>query len=134
MIREFAAAIALGAFAAMPAHIDAHHSFAAEFDINQPITLKGVVSRMEWTNPHSHLYLDVKDAGGQSTIWKFELASPRVLVQQCKWRPTTIHVGDEVTVEGARAKDGSTSGNARELTLPDGQRVSAGSSGGDIPQ
>jgi hypothetical protein len=131
MKAEVAVALALGALATMPARIDAHHSFAAEFDITKPVKLTGVVSRIEWTNPHSHLFVVVTDDAGQSTTWKFELASPKVLAQ-LGWRPTLIHIGDEVTVEGAMAKDGSWSGNAREVTFANGQRVSAGSSGGDI--
>jgi len=111
----------------------AHHSFAAEFDANKAVTLKGLVTRIEWTNPHAHFFIDVKDDQGTTTNWKFELASPNVLVQQCGWTGKTLHVGDEVTVEGAMAKDGSTMANARVVTLADGRRVSAGSSGGDLP-
>src|SRR2546426_2636099 len=111
----------------------AHHSFAAEFDANKAVTLKGLVTRIEWTNPHAHFFIDVKDDQGTTTNWKFELASPNVLVQQCGWTGKTLHVGDEVTVEGAMAKDGSTMANARGVTLADGRRVSAGSSGGDLP-
>ena len=132
MKAEFAVALAMGALATMPARIDAHHSFAAEFDITKPVRLTGVVSRIEWTNPHSHLFVVVTDDAGQSTTWKFELASPKVLVQQCKWGPAAVNIGDQVTVEGARSKDGSTTGNARLITLADGRRVSAGSSGGDV--
>ena len=93
--------------------------------------LKGVVTRIEWTNPHAHFFIDVKDDTGKMTNWKFELASPNVLVQQCGWSGKTLHIGDEVTVEGAMAKDGSRMANARVVTLADGRRVSAGSSGGD---
>ena len=110
----------------------AHHSFAAEFDARRPVTLKGLVTRIEWTNPHAHLFVDVKDDKGETTIWRLELASPKVLVQ-CGWTARSLNVGDEVTVEGAMAKDGSTTANARVVTLADGRRVSAGSSGGDVP-
>jgi hypothetical protein len=109
----------------------AHHSFAAEFDASKAVILKGVVTRIEWTNPHAHFFIDVNDETGTMANWKFELASPNVLVQQCGWSGKTLHVGDEVTVEGAMAKDGSRMANARVLTLADGRRVSAGSSGGD---
>jgi len=128
---RFAILLAGSALVASAAPSFAHHSFTAEFDAAKPVTLKGAVARIEWTNPHTHVYIDVKDDHGATTTWKFELASPKVLAQ-LGWRPTLIHVGDEVTVEGAMAKDGSSSGNAREVTFANGQRVSAGSSGGDI--
>ena len=110
----------------------AHHSFAAEYDANKQVTVKGSVTRIEWTNPHTHVYIDVKDDKGNVTNLKFELASPLVLLQ-CGWRANVLKVGDEVTVEGAMAKDGANRANARVVTLADGRRVSAGSSGGDLP-
>ena len=119
------------AVAATP--VVAHHSFAAEFDARRPVTLKGLVTRIEWTNPHAHFFAYVKDEKGEMANWTFELASPKVLVQQCGWTARSLNVGDEVTVEGAMAKDGSTTANARAVTLADGRRVSAGSSGGDVP-
>jgi hypothetical protein len=129
---HLALAAAVTMCASAPSHVAAHHSFSAEFDASKPVTLKGTVNRIEWTNPHAHLLLDVTDEAGHVTTWKFELASPKVLVQQCGWRPTTVNIGDEISVEGAMAKDGTATGNARALTLPGGRRVSAGSSGGDV--
>ena len=93
--------------------------------------MKGSVTDFLFSNPHCIVSFNVKDDKGATTIWKFEMASPKVLAQ-LGWRPTSLHVGDEVTVEGAMAKDGTTSANARALTLADGRRVSAGSSGGDV--
>jgi hypothetical protein len=123
--------IAVG-LAAAATRVAAHHSFAAEFDANRTVTLTGTVTRIEWTNPHSHIFVDVKDGQGIATTWRLELASPRVLVQ-LGWRARTVNVGDQLTVEGWMAKDGSTTANASVITFADGRRVSAGSSGGDRP-
>ena len=110
----------------------AHHSFAAEYDANKPVTLKGTVSKVEWMNPHARFYVDVKDEKGTVTNWNLELASPNVLVRN-GWTRHSLKVGDEVTVEGSLAKDGSKMANARVVKLADGRRVFAGSSGGDAP-
>jgi hypothetical protein len=108
----------------------AHHSFAAEYDANKPVTLKGVVTKVEWTNPHARFYVQVRDAGGAVTDWNLELASPNVLVRN-GWTRKSLNVGDEVTVEGSLAKDGSHMANARIVQLSDGRKVFAGSSGGE---
>jgi len=127
----------IGVFAAVAALLAtgtamAHHSFAAEYDANKPVTLQGTVTKVEWTNPHARFYVDVKDASGQVTNWNLELASPNVLVRN-GWTRKSLTVGDEVTVQGSAAKDGSKMANARVVTLADGKRVFAGSSGGDAP-
>lgn len=108
----------------------AHHSFAAQYDANKPLTLKGVVTKMEWMNPHSRFYVDVKDETGKIVNWNVELASPNVLLRQ-GWTRDSLKPGDLVTVEAAHAKDGSNMANAQRVTLADGSRVFAGSSGGD---
>ena len=108
----------------------AHHSFAAEYDASKPITLKGAVTKIEWTNPHARFYIDVKDDKGTVTNWNLELASPNVLTRQ-GWTRKSLEVGDQITVEGSLAKDGSKMANARIVTLANGKRVFAGSSGGD---
>ena len=110
----------------------AHHSFAAQYDANKPVTLKGTVSKVEWTNPHARFYVDVRDEKGTVTNWNLELASPNVLVRN-GWTRKSLTVGDEVVVEGSLAKDGSKMANARVVRLADGRRVFAGSSGGDAP-
>ena len=110
----------------------AHHSFAAEYDADKPITLKGTVSKVEWMNPHARFYVDVRDDKGIVTNWNLELASPNVLVRN-GWSRKSLNVGDEVVVEGSLARDGSKMANARVVRLADGRRVFAGSSGGDAP-
>ena len=110
----------------------AHHSFAAEYDANKPVTLKGTVSKVEWMNPHARFYVDVRDEKGNVTSWNLELASPNVLTRN-GWTRKSLNVGDEVVVEGSAARDGSKMANARVVKLADGRRVFAGSSGGDAP-
>jgi hypothetical protein len=110
----------------------AHHSFAAEYDANKPLTLKGTVTKIEWTNPHARFYIDVKDEKGATTNWNLELASPNGLLRN-GWTRKSLNVGDEVTVQGSAARDGSKMANARVVTLSNGRQVFAGSSGGDAP-
>jgi hypothetical protein len=127
---------ALAAFAVLAASsgtVAAHHSFAAQYDANKPVTLKGIVSKVEWTNPHARFYVDVRDETGTITNWNLELASPNVLVRN-GWSRKSLSVGDEIVVEGSLAKDGSKMANARVVRLADGRRVFAGSSGGDGPK
>jgi uncharacterized protein DUF6152 len=107
-----------------------HHSFAAEYDATKPVTLKGTVTKVEWTNPHARFYIDVKDESGSVVNWNLELASPNVLVRN-GWSRKSLGIGDVITVQGSLAKDGSKMANARVVTLSDGRRVFAGSSGGD---
>jgi len=110
----------------------AHHAFAAEYDTNLPVTLKGVVTKFEWTNPHARFYIDVKDEKGNVTNWNLELASPNVL-RRNGWSRTSLQVGDQVTIEGSQAKDGSKMANARTVTLANGKKVFANAFGGDAP-
>jgi hypothetical protein len=116
-------------FPVMPAV--AHHAFAAEFDAKKGIKVSGTITKLEWTNPHAWLYVDVKDESGKPTSWSFELGSPNGLIRQ-GWRRTSLKEGDQVTVEGFLAKDGSNTANAHSVTLPDGRKVFAGSQGPDV--
>jgi hypothetical protein len=104
----------------------AHHSFAAEYDAAKPVELKGVVTKVEWTNPHARFYVDVKDANGKVTNWNLELASPNVLSRN-GWTRHSLKEGDQIIVQGSRAKDGDNLANARTVVLADGRKVFAGS-------
>jgi hypothetical protein len=127
---KFIVLIFATALVALSAPLFAHHSFAAQYDANKPITLKGVVTRFEWTNPHARIFIDVIDDKGNVTNWNLELGSPNILAR-AGWTRKALAVGDKVTVEGALAKDGSKMANARTVTLAGGKTVFAGSSGGD---
>ena len=107
----------------------AHHSFAAEYDASKPIKLTGPVTKIEWTNPHCYFYIDVKNAEtGKIDNWALELGNPNALLRN-GWTPNSVKIGEEVTVEGTRAKDGTFLGNARSMVLAStGQRLFAGSS------
>jgi hypothetical protein len=120
-----AVAIALGLVAVTTPAL-AHHSFAAEFDTKTPVTLTGTVTKLEWTNPHAHFYISVKDPGGATTEWNFELGSPNGLMRK-GWNRSSLKPGDMVTVMGYKAKDGSKLANARSVTLADGRKIFAGS-------
>jgi len=108
----------------------AHHAFAAEYDAKKPITLTGTVTKLEWANPHTWFYVDVKDDDSKVTNWGFEMGSPNVLLR-AGWTRNSMKPGDVVTVEGSRARDGSYNGNVKAVTLAStGQRLFAASSQG----
>jgi hypothetical protein len=111
---------------------DAHHSFAAEFDANQPVTLKGTITKMEWINPHSWLHIDVKNDDGTTTPWMIEGATPNTLLRRGFTREA-VKVGTEITIVGYRAKNGAHRANGRDLVLPDGSRLFMQSSGTGAP-
>ena len=101
-----------------------HHSFAADFDITKPVTLTGRVTKIEWMNPHVHIDIDAK-----GKPWSIELGSPNGL-REHGWTQKTLKIGDVVTIEGSRAKDGSNLANARVVVLPGGARLLTGSPAG----
>ena len=129
-VRALAAVIALG----LPATVSvaAHHSFAAEFDAKQPVTLKGTVIKMEWINPHSWIHIDVKNPDGTVTEWMVEGGTPNTLFRRGFTRDA-VKAGMEITVEGYRAKNGANRANGRDLILKDGKRLFMGSSGTGAP-
>jgi hypothetical protein len=104
----------------------AHHAFSVEFDAKQRVTLKGSVTRIEWTNPHTYFYIDVKEDSGRVVNWAFEAAGPNTLAH-LGWDRKSIKIGDQVTVTGYRARDASNIASAREVVLADGRKVLAGS-------
>ena len=107
--------------------VAAHHSFAAEFDANQPIKLTGTVTKVEWTNPHIWFFMDVKNQDGSVTNWGFEMAGTSQLLR-AGWKRDSMKIGDVVTVDARRARDGTDHANAQNVTLANtGQRLFAGS-------
>jgi len=101
----------------------AHHSFGAEYDADKPITLKGVITKIEWANPHSHIYVDIKEASGAVKNWKFEGYPPNVLARTGFKKDVTLKVGDTLTIYGWQARSGPGLAHAREITLADGKKL-----------
>ena len=110
----------------------AHHSFTAEYDSAKVMQFTGTVTKVEWMNPHARFYIDVKSAQGSVTSWNFELGSP-IFLRKLGWNQNSLKVGDQVSVEGYLAKDGSKMANARKIKLADGRNVFAGSSADGNP-
>jgi hypothetical protein len=123
----FAAAM----LAAVPAR--AHHAFAAEFDINQPVRLQGKVSRMEWVNPHAWIHVDVTGPDGKVASWMVEGGSPNILLRR-GFTKESLLPGTEITVEGYRAKNGENWANGSNITFKDGKRLFLGGSNPDDPE
>jgi Family of unknown function (DUF6152) len=106
----------------------AHHSFAAEYDSKKPVKLQGIVTKIDWMNPHVYFFVDVKDESGKITNWGLEMGPPQLL-QRAGWTRNTMKIGDEVIVEGTLAKDGANQANARSVTMAGtGRKLGASSS------
>jgi hypothetical protein len=128
--RTFRLLILAGALSGVPAL--AHHSFAAEYSADQPITLKGTLTKVEWTNPHGWIYIDVKDDEGKVTNWAVEFGAPNALLRR-GLRKSDFPTGVELLVKGFRAKNGTPTVNGTSVKFPDGRSLFTGSSGGDAP-
>jgi len=110
----------------------AHHSFAAEYDGNAKLTLKGTIAKIDWMNPHIWIYIDAKDEAGKVTRWQCEGGPPNSLTRN-GWTKDAVKSGDEVTIEGFRAKDGTNTCNSRSIKMPDGRTVFAGTADDGAP-
>ena len=120
-----AVCVAAAALLLATMRISAHHAFASEYDENKRVTVAGIVTRFEWTNPHAWLHVDGKDESDKIATWSFEMGSPNGLLHR-GWRRTELKKGDQVIVEGYRAKDGTKVANARTVTMPDGRKLFGG--------
>lgn len=132
MLKQLTALISVLGSALLAGQALAHHSFAAEFDADQPIQLRGVVVKVDWTNPHTYFYIEVENDDGDYEEWALEMGSPNGLMRR-GWTRNTLEIGTEVMVRGTRARDGSFKGNAQTVVLAATcQRLFAGTSQRDF--
>ena len=122
-VRFCVASLIVVCFLIFHARVEGHHSFGAEYDADKPITLKGVITRIEWANPHCHIYVDVKDPGGTVKNWKFEGYPPNVLARTGFKKDVTLKIGDTLTIFAWQARSGPGLAHARELTLANGKKL-----------
>ncbi|HET8699235.1 MAG TPA: DUF6152 family protein [Gammaproteobacteria bacterium] len=131
-MRKLIGAVAGAALAAAAVPALAHHSFAAEFDANKPVQLEGVVTKMDWINPHSWIHLDVTTPSGEVQKWMVEGGAPNALLRR-GWNKNSLPAGTKIKVQGFQAKDGSFRANGRDITFEDGKKLFVGSSGTGAP-
>ena len=127
-MKERFAGLMLAAALFTVSSVHAHHSFNAQYDSEKPVELSGLVTKVEWQNPHVYLYIDVLNEDGDYEQWALEMGAPAVLTRTQGWTRSTLQVGDEIKVEGRLARDGSNLANARNVTLTSGATLGAGSS------
>jgi hypothetical protein len=120
------------ALLALATQLVAHHAFSAEFDANKPVKLRGSVTKMDWINPHAWLHISVRNTDGSVVNWMIELGPPNALIKR-GWSKQSIPAGMEVIVDGYQSKDGALRANGRDVTLPDGRKMFAGSQGTGAP-
>ena len=131
-MRSIKIGLLMSAVVLLAAPLWAHHAFAAEFDGNKPVNLRGTVSKMEWINPHAWIHIDVKDADGKVTNWMVECGSPNTLLRRGVTK-ASVTAGMEIVVDGYQSKDGSNRANGRDVTFSDGRKVFLGSTGTGAP-
>jgi hypothetical protein len=132
MYKKFSLIAAVAGLLLSVVPMSAHHAFAAEFDSNKPVKLRGIVAKVDMVNPHSWIYVDVKNQDGTTTQWMVEGGSPNALVRH-GFTKNSLPKGTEVIFEGFQAKDGSNRANGRDIMLPDGKKLFLGSSGDQAP-
>jgi hypothetical protein len=132
-VRTIVVVAVVAGVGAYGASVRAHHSFAAEFDANKPIQLRGAVAKVEWINPHTWIHIDVKGADGSTERWMIEGGTPNTLLRRGITRES-LPLGTEIVVDGYRAKSGQKRANGRDLTLADGRKLFLGSSGTGAPR
>ncbi len=128
MRKTLAILIAAVALLAAAVPVWAHHAFAAEFDANKPVKMRGTVTKMDWINPHAWIHIDVKGTDGKVTPWMVEAAAPNALLRR-GWTKQSLLPGTEILVEGYQAKDGANRANGSIITFTDGKKLFVGSSG-----